>query len=166
MSRIVTRTDAVRVVGSGNADLRIFSIMPAEGDSGKFYTVLLPLTTMRDGIFGPLNSAGGGNGRPTKFGSALFDALLRIEGVEPSLDREFRDGVTIFVDSNVKEEPPEGFRHQSRGLPATVCYTIQEEVMRHRTRGRHLLEYVRHLGDPSFGPAHSSHDTLPLAARF
>jgi len=145
MSRIVTRDDAVRTASGSNANLRVLSFMPAEGGRGTFYTVLLPLTTMRDGLLGHLNGAVGGSGKPTKFGSALYDALLEIEGVEPSLDRELRDGVTIFVDSKVKEEPAEGLQYQSRGLPATVWYTVQEQIMRHSTRGRRLLEYVRHI---------------------
>jgi hypothetical protein len=145
MSRIVTQDEAREVIDNGNADLKVMSAMSSEAAHGTFYTVLVPLSTMRDGFFGPFNKVVGGNGTPTKFGADLFEALLGTEGIEPSLNRGFRDGITIFVKSDFTEKPAEGFLHQSRGLPASVCYTIQEQIMRHNTRSGRVLEYLRHL---------------------
>jgi hypothetical protein len=143
MSRTVTQDAAARVVTAGNANFQVTPVALTKGSDKKCYLVVLPLTTMRDGLFGPFNNAIGGNGRSTRFGSELFDALRAIPGVEPSLDRRLRDGVTIVVGPDVTEEPPEGFWYQSHGLPASVCYAIQQQIMRHSTRTRFMLEYLR-----------------------
>jgi len=148
MLRTVDPEEARRVVTRGNADFRVVTtetVTPSDA-SGTRFLIQVPLHVMRDGIFGPLATAVGANGKATKFGNDLFDTLRRLDGVEPSLDHDMPTSVMVFVDSSVHEEPPPGgFRYKAHGLPASVCYSIQEAIMRHSTRTRRLLEYIRRI---------------------
>jgi hypothetical protein len=65
MSRTVTQDAAARVVTAGNANFQVTPVALTKGSDKKCYLVVLPLTTMRDGLFGPFNNAIGGNGRST-----------------------------------------------------------------------------------------------------
>ena len=140
--RTVTRDDARGTVSRGHVDFRVVSVEPRD-NGGRSFIVRVPFTVMRDGLFGPLSNAVGGNGKPTRFGQNLFMSLTQMDGVEPSLDHELPTVITVFISAELTEEPPEGFWNQSHGLPASVCYIIQRQIMQHCTVPRRLMEYVR-----------------------
>ena len=145
MSRIVADEEAAAVVDNGNADFRVIGATSVKDSKypGTMFVVQVPLTVIRDGLFGPVSNTIGGNGKPTKFGFSLFGVLNALPCVEASLDHGLRDAVTIFVSADMSDQPPAGFRNQSHGLPASVCYTIQKQIMRHRTLPCQLVEYIR-----------------------
>jgi len=119
MLRTVDPEEARRVVNRGNADFRVVTtetVTPSDA-SGTRFLIQVPLHVMRDGIFGPLATAVGANGKATKFGNDLFDTLRRLDGVEPSLDHDMPTSVMVFVDSSVHEEPPPA----ASGTRPTAC---------------------------------------------
>lgn len=69
-------------------------------------------------------------GNPTRFGNAVFYALLPQSGIEPSLDDVDRQLVHVHVkDGELSDDGP--MRYQRKGLPLKVAVIIQAMVNRH-----------------------------------
>jgi hypothetical protein len=133
MSRTRANETAAEMIGRGIADFKVRAVQ----QTGNGKTLFL--------VTGPLAEAVGSAGHATKFGDKVFYRLLRMSGVEPSISSEDPHLLTIYVDDTaMKDEPPVGFKAQSRGLPLPICIVIQDEIL-NAGAGQSLREYFRRL---------------------
>jgi hypothetical protein len=145
MSSTLTRDrqEAVDIIEQGNADFTVFATAETEG--GRFYFITVPYTTKQYGLFGRIGRSVGGTGHATKFGNDVFYSLLALTGVEPSLHDDNPYTLTLHVESATAEEPPNGMRHMSHGMPANICREIQAAIIRNDTFLTRRAEFLRRL---------------------
>lgn len=109
------------------------------------FIVIVPKALMRSGPFGWLGRQFGQDGKATKFGDDMFYTLRRLQGVEPSLSNRTPHILIVHIDNTTAEDPPEGFYHQSHGLPASVCVTIETVILRNNGLVQVIAEGLRRL---------------------
>ena len=140
-----TRSQAVKNIELGNISFRALCAEQPT-DSATHYVIVVPKAVMRSGVFGWLSRATTSTwGKPTSFGDDLFSTLGVMENVEPGLDNDTPHILAIFVGIKMTEESPEGLRNQLKGLPKSVCVTIEEVILRNDGFGQRFAEWLRRL---------------------